>query len=100
MSPSLQLRPDGMHRAYSGVRERFITTVLGSSGTEALDSEMVAVGYEPIPGIRGRNPDSEVNETARIWAIVESAHSELLDVIRQLFGMGNEYRKLSASWTS
>jgi hypothetical protein len=70
--------------------------VLGLSRTEALDSEMVAAGYEPIPGIRRRIPDSEVNETARIWAIVESAHPELLDVVRQLVGMVNEDRRLSS----
>jgi hypothetical protein len=55
---------------------------------------MIAAGCGPIPGIRGRIPDSEVDETARIWAIVESAHSELLDVVKELFGMVNEDRRL------
>jgi hypothetical protein len=57
---------------------------------------MIAVGCGPIPGIRERIPDSEVSETARILAIVESAHSELLDVVKELFGMVNEDRTLSS----
>jgi hypothetical protein len=63
---------------------------------DALDNEMIAVGYGPIPGIRGRIPDFEVNEAARIWGIVESAHPELLDVVKQLLGMVNDYRILSS----
>jgi hypothetical protein len=73
-----------------------MATGLGLRRTKALDSEMIAVGYEPIPGIRRRIPDSDVNETSRIWAIVESAHPELLDVVRQLFGTVNEDRRLSS----
>jgi hypothetical protein len=60
---------------------------VGLSGTEALDSEMIAVGDAPIHGIPGRIPDSEVNEMARIWAIVASAHPYMLDVVRQIFVM-------------
>jgi hypothetical protein len=58
-------------------------------------NEVIAVGHAPIHGIPGRISDSEVNETARIWVIVESAPHELLHVVRQLFGMVNDYRILS-----
>jgi hypothetical protein len=76
--------------------KRFMTTGLGLRRIDALDSEMIAVGYAPIHGIPGRIPDSEVNETARIWAIVESAHPEMLNVVRRLSGMVDEARILSS----
>jgi hypothetical protein len=76
--------------------KRFMATSLGLRRKDALDSEMIAVGYAPIHGIPGRIPDSEVNETARIWAMVVSAPPEMLDVVRQLFGMVNEDRRLSS----
>jgi NAD-specific glutamate dehydrogenase len=57
---------------------------------------MIAVGYAPIHGIPGRIPDGEVNETVRIWAIVQSAHPELLDVVKQLFAMVKENHRLSS----
>jgi hypothetical protein len=69
-----------------------MATVLGLRRTSALDSEMIAVGCGPIPGIRGRTPDGEWNEAA----IVEWAQSELLDVVKALCGMVNEDRRLSS----
>jgi hypothetical protein len=60
-----------------------MATGLGLRRIDALDSEKIAVGYAPIHGIPGRIPDREVNETARILAIVELAPPEMLDVVRQ-----------------
>jgi hypothetical protein len=60
---------------------------------------MIAVGYAPIHGVPGRLPESEVSETGRIWAIVQSAHPEQLDVVKQLVGMVKENHWLW-SWKS
>jgi hypothetical protein len=73
-----------------------MATGLGLRRIDLLDSEMIAVGYAPIHGIPGRIPDSEVNETVRIWAIVQSAHPELLDVVKWLFAMVKENHRLSS----
>jgi hypothetical protein len=79
--------------------KRFMATGLGMRRTDVLDSEMIAVGYAPIDGVPGRIPDGNVNEAVGNWAIVQSAHPELLDVVKQLFAMVKENQRLS-SWKS
>jgi hypothetical protein len=58
-------------------------------------NEGIAVGHAPIHGIPGRIAVCEMNETARIWVIVESARHEQLDVVKQQNGMVNDYRIFS-----
>jgi hypothetical protein len=73
---------------------------VGLSGTEALDSEMISIGYALIHGIPVRSPDSEVNQMARICAIVESAHPQMLDAVRQIFVMVDKIACYRAGWMS
>jgi hypothetical protein len=55
---------NGMNRAHSGLENDSMATVLGLNVTEALDTEMMDVGYAQIHGIRGRIPESQVDVTA------------------------------------
>jgi hypothetical protein len=74
--------------------ERFMATGLGLRGTDVQDNEMIAVGYAPIHGVAGRLPGGEVNETVRVWAIVQSAHPRLLYMVKQLFAMVKDSHRL------
>jgi hypothetical protein len=76
--------------------KRFVAKSLVLNRREALGRKIMAAAREPLPVFAGRTPASEVNERARIWAIVESAHPELLWMVSENGRLSGELVKLKS----